>query len=262
MAAADPENGPVSTGRAFFWMAVYVLLSTAGIIGLNHLMMPQQHGLAIFGVWLLNLILIFSLAAGFYRKTGGRGWIPLLVIAYAVYSLVYGIMLGHIPRLFLLRESPPISVLDADHPPHDSYDVYHFIDGRVDLTQVARTSLKGRNGTVFYHVAPLVSADYRRGDRITAWVGDADLENLIPGAWKENLRGGYRLGLDGTYEDLVRDQVRSKSLPAGPTAPILHWSADPRSGFLRKGFIELAIFLAIGLVGLLAVLIPDRRRVS
>jgi hypothetical protein len=257
MATAEPEQAPVSVAAAFCWMMLYVLLSTAGIVGLNHLMMPQRNGLAIFGVWLLNLILIIVLAGWFSGRTGGRGWIPILVMAYAVYSLVYGVMLGHIPRLFFLRESPPISVREADH---GAYDVYHFSDGHVDLTQVARTTLRGRNGSFTYLVAPLVSEDWKRGDRITAWVGESSLDSLIPGSWTENHRGGYRLGLDGTYEDLVKDRVRSRSLPASPTAPILQWSPDPKGGYLKEGWIELGIFIAIGLVGLVSVLISGRRR--
>jgi hypothetical protein len=258
MATAEPEQAQVSMGAAFCWMFFYVLLSTAAIVGLNHLMMPQRNGLALFGVWLLNLILILGLAGWFNGRTGGRGWMPILVIAYAVYSLAYGVMLGHIPRLFFLRESPLLSVHDAGHPPHDAYDVYHFSDGHVDLSQVARTTLRGRNGSVTYLVAPLVSEDWKRGDRITAWVGESSLDSLIPGSWAVNNRGGYRLGLDGTYEDLVKDRIRSRSLLASPTAPILQWSPDPKGGYLREGWIELGIFIAIGLVGLVSVLIPGR----
>lgn len=251
----ETERREVSTGVAFLWMAAYTGLTTAGIIGLNHLLMPQRNGLAIFGVWLLTLILIFVLAGIFHRRTGGRGWIMLLVIGYAVYSCVYGVMLGHVPRLFLLRESPRISVREADRA---AYDVYHFSDGRVEVSLVARTQLSGRNGPVYYRVAPLVPADWKRGDPITAWVGDSGLHYFLPASWAEDCRGGYRLGLDTTYEDLVRNHVRLRSLPSSPTAPILEWSRDPKAGFVKEGWIELSIILALDLLGLASVFAGKR----
>ena len=251
----NTEQREVPTGVAFLWMVAYTGLTTAGIIGLNHLMMPQRNGLAIFGVWLLNLILIFGLTAVFFRRIGGRGGMLLLVIGYAVYSLVYGVILGHVPRLFLLRESPPISVREADRAP---YDVYHFTDGRVETSLVARTKLSARGSAVYYRVAPLVPPDWKRGDPITAWVGDSSKDYLLPASWAEDCRGGYRHGLDTTYGDLVKDVVRWRSLQASPTAPILEWSKDPKAGFLQAGWIELSIILALDLAGLVSVFIRPR----
>src|SRR5256885_1674316 len=99
--APEPQ---VPVGAALLWMVLYLALTNAGLVTLTHLLGPQKNGLAMFGIWLLQLILILGLGAWANGKTGGRGWLFILVILFAVYGLVYSLMLGHIPKVFRLRE--------------------------------------------------------------------------------------------------------------------------------------------------------------
>src|SRR5262249_23919209 len=152
-----------------------------------------------------------------------------------------------------LRESPAISVNDADQPPNDAFDVYHFSDARVYLKGAFRRIERGRNGSITYWVAPLGPPDWKRGDRITAWVGHSGEDLYAPASWQEELGGRYRLGLDNTFEEMIREAVKADRVKASQTSPILEWSRDPRADYRQQGIIELCIFGAIGLVGLAAV---------
>jgi len=258
MARTDPAEPRVSAASAFLWMTLYLALTNIGIIGLSHLGMPQRSGAAMFGVWILQLILIFGLAGWFNRRLGGRGWLPILVIAFAILALIYGLLLGHIPRVFLVRESPLVTVSEAAQPSTAENDVFFFSDARVDLDHVYRRKLRNRGGSVTYLVAPLVPIERRSGDPVTAWVAATGLTPEIPASWREKLRGGYRVGLDSLYEEIVEEHVRAGPLRSSPGAPILVWSGDPKGDFRTAGFLELSLFLAIDAVGLVTVLLSGR----
>jgi len=240
---------------ALLWMTLYLALTNVGIIAIAHTMVPQHNGLAKFGIWILQLILILGLTAWVNGKTGGRGLLFVLVIGFSVYSLVYGLMLGHIPRLFALRETPLIPVRDAARPEYFGFDVYHFSDGKVGLKYVSHRTLAGKNGRSHYYLAPLLPPDWKRGDRIPAWVGESDLGLGVPEYWTEDWRGGYRIGLDSKFEDMLQDRDMDSDLRSQSGAPILTWSKDPKREFIRVGYGELAFFLAIDLIGLVSLLL-------
>lgn len=251
MDQAVAQEPQVSVGAALVWMVVYLALTNVGLVILTHLVGPLKNGLAMFGVWLLQLILIMGLAGWVNEKMGGRGWLFIVVILLAVYGLVYGLMLGHIPTLFRLRETPVIPVRDAARPEYADCDVFHFADGSVDVAHIRRRTTVGRNGRVNCFLAPVLPPDWKSGDPVPAWVGGSEISNLRPGCWDEDWRGGCRIGLDPTYEEMAREE--SSRHASAPNAPVLTWSKDPAADLRRVGLWELGIFLAIDAFGLVSV---------
>jgi hypothetical protein len=248
---------PVGLPAALLWMTLLLLLVNAGILLVSHLMFPQSSGWALFGGWLLDLVVIFVLAGWIGSKLGGRGVLPILCILFAVYALVYGLMGGHIPRLFKVRETPVIPVRDADQDAHRSSDVFHFSDGRIELKYLGTRTLGGggRGMKSYYRCAPLVPADWKPSDPVTAWVVDCGGDVFLPASWKEDWRGGYEPGLDSIYRELVRETAAGRSLNSRADVPIVIWSQDPMRDFRRVAAWQLGFLLAIDLVGWVAVIL-------
>jgi len=241
-------------------MLLLLVLVNGGILLVTYAVMPQSNGWALFGGWLLNLLLIVVVCGGIGSKLRGNGAPIFLIILFAVYSLVYSVMGGQLPRLFRLRETPIIPARDADLEAYRNADVFHFSDGRVDLKQAARRVLSGRGRRVHYRVAPLLPPDWKRDDPIPAWVADSGLEASLPASWTEDYRGGFDAGFDSTYRDLVIETAQQRSLRTSRTCPILIWSAAPRDDFRRWGFWQLGFLLAIDMVGFGSLLWPSRAR--
>ncbi|HZF00129.1 MAG TPA: hypothetical protein VE981_24175 [Planctomycetota bacterium] len=247
------SQAPVSVGVALLWMTLYLALTTAGLIALTHLVGAQKNGLAMFGIWLLQLILIMGLAGWVNGKMGDRGGaLFIVIILFAIYSLVYGLLLGHIPQLFRLRETPVIPLSDAAKPEYAGFDVFRFSDGKVDIRHIQRRTTVARNGRVNYFMAPVLPPDWKSGDPVPAWVAGEDINGNRPGSWDEDWRGGYRIGLETHYQEMVESSGPSHK--TAPNAPILTWSKEPKAELLRVAWLEFGGFLLIDAIGLIAVL--------
>jgi len=64
------------------------------------------------------------------------------VVLFLGFGLYYHNLGGHLPALLVLRETPLISVRDADRYP--GYDVYHLSDGRVNLKGETSWGFRGK----------------------------------------------------------------------------------------------------------------------
>lgn len=232
--------------KALLGILAFIVMTNVGILAVTHWLMPQREGGALFGGWMLNLVVIF-VSAGIASKAGAPGgamFAPLILLA--VYSLVYGMVGGHIPHALRLRESPVMPVADAGT---QEYDVYRFSDGRVDPKHIEHLSIPGR-GRMHYYAAPVVPPGWKPGDQVPAWVVASSKDPGYPANWDQELRGGYVPGLDEKYRELIEKASANKATPTRPSAPVLFWSEDPRSGYMATAWWELGGLILIDLVGI------------
>src|SRR5262249_50333307 len=121
----------MSKGKALLGTLLYLLTGSAAVVGINGLMMPYRTGGGMFLGWLLCLAAL-AIAGGAQAKLklGNSSVFFLPFLLFALYSMLYGVLGGLLPRLVTLRETPPISVAEADQPAHETCDVFHFSDGK------------------------------------------------------------------------------------------------------------------------------------
>ncbi len=224
----------------------FIVMTNVGIIAVTHWLMPQGAGWALFGGWLLNLVVI-AVSAGIASSAGASSsamFVPFILLA--VYSLVYGIIGGHIPRAFRLRESPVMTVADAGK---QVYDVYRFSDAHVETKHLEHLTVPGR-GRLYYYAAPVVPAGWKPGDPVPAWVVHSSKQPGYPADWDKEFRGGYDPGFDDRYRELMEGASRNKATPTSPNAPVLMGAEDPRSGFMSTAWWELGGLILIDLVAI------------
>jgi hypothetical protein len=248
----QPEPPTPSVGASLLGMLAFLALTNVGMMVVTHWVMPQREGWGMFGGWLLNLVVIFGSFALCNR--GNQGWL-LLSIPFAVFALMYGIVGGHIPRAIRVRESPVLPVADADRP-EQRFDVWHFSDGKIEMKYAGSERVRARSMSIYYHVAPVVPADWKPSDKVPAWVVSSEGNGPYPESWDHDYRGGYDAGLDSRFREIVQNTARRRSLQTSETAPLLIWSEDPKKAFMSVAWIELGFLLAIDLVGIVMVLWP------
>jgi len=239
---------------------LFLAASSAAVVGINAAMMPYRTGGGMFLGWLLCLIAV-AVSAGVAAKLSPEGAWFLPVILFALFSCVYGIVGGNIPRLVFLRETPLLTVKEAAQPPHDSADVFHFSDGRVSkryhwTRRVSRKMLAAG----FYHVAPVLPEGWKESDPITLWaVGEANGE-FPSDAWRKAGSGGYREISDATYRNMIEDGVARSHLVSAPRAPLIQLEDDPREALRKAGRFELWCFVGVLAVSLVILLLPLVRK--
>lgn len=248
------------SGRAasLGWSVVFILVANAGILGINAAMIPYASGGTMFLGWLLGLIVVVVAAGAVSKKLSGAAGPFVAVILLAVLSLVYAALGGRLPKALFLRESPAISVSDADLPAHAGCDVFHFTDGRVHPTlrglRSQTTKTRGFAArTVSYQVAPLVPEGWKASDPIPAWVAAV---GALPASWSQDLRGGYRVDSEPLYREIIEETTARHRLTSRGGAPILVWERDPRAALLAIARVELGILIAADLVILASLVVP------
>lgn len=156
---------------SFLGVIAFVLAAGAEIVSIHALLMPYRTGGGMFLGWLLCLIALAVTGGGLAKlKLGSSGAFFLPFLLFAIFSCVYGIVGGQLPRLLVLRETPLLSTADAALPAHRTSHVFHLSDGHVppkyhSTRRVSRKmSAAGR-----YHVAPIVPPGWKESDPVPAW---------------------------------------------------------------------------------------------
>src|SRR5690242_11656705 len=113
-------------------MLAFLALTNIGILAVTHWLGPQREGWALFGCWLLNLVVVGVSAAVAGKAVWEAPWSFVVIILLAIYACVYGMAGGRAPRVLRTRESPVTAIADVgkDSQP---FDVWHFSDGRINL---------------------------------------------------------------------------------------------------------------------------------
>src|SRR6185295_10438597 len=230
-------------------MLAFLALTNVGILAVTHLMGPQRSGWALFGCWLLNLGVVGVAAAIVGKAPFEAPGSFVVLILLALFACIYGVVGGRAPKVFSLRESPLLAIADVGTDPQ-KFDVWRFSGGRINLDLVAHREMWMRNHRLHYYAAPVLPADWKKGDPIPAWVVHSSGSFGVPESWKKECSGGY----DEEYRKLVEDTSRSRSLNTRANAPILTCSDDPRNDFLGTAWFELGALLLIDLVGVVSAL--------
>jgi hypothetical protein len=219
---------------------LYLVAGSAEIVGINASMMPYRSGGGMFFGWLLCLAAMAITGGVLSKVMLGKG--SHLVIPFfflSLYSCLYGVLGGQLPRLISLRETGVISVTEADQPPNQSRHVFHFADGRVhpNYHWTREISRKMRAGS--YHVAPIVPEGWKESDPVPVWaVGEGD--GRFPSeAWTKTGVGGYRAISDATYRDMIEQRASSSRVVSKPNAPLLFLDDHPREALLAAARFEL-----------------------
>jgi len=261
MSAPDAPVRKPGFLATLLWGAAFVALVNVGVLGINAAMMPYASGGGYFGGWMLSLVVIFGCCALVAKGLGEGGGLFIGIIAFAVCSLAFEFMGGRIYKLGNVKESPVITVAEADQPAHAACDVFRFTDGRIDRKYYGIRDVGGRRRRIYYYVAPLVPDGWKDTDPVTAWVA-AEVEYLgMPASWDQPLRGGYRAGLDSiTFKELVDQTAAGRHLVSRANAPILIWDAQPRDALEFGARAELWGLLAVDALVLVSMLFPFFRR--
>lgn len=261
--APSPAPSP-SPAASAAWSLLYVVVVTAGILGIHTLMMPYGSGGTMFLGWLLTVGVLVISSGAVARRISASGVLFFAVIAYAVLSLIYSAMGGMLPRILGIRETPAIAVAEADRPEHARAHVFHFTDGRVALNYEGTEVLSRKRGRITYYVAPVVPEGWKATDPVPAWVAAESwrTEGVSTG-WKSPWRGGYRIRPEIAFDRLVRETAGRHRLVTAPNAPILVWSQDPRADLDSRVKAELWSVVVVDLVVLASLillpLLPKRR---
>ena len=255
---ADEPPRPL---RALAGMAVFLPAANAAVVAIHALMMPYRSGGGMFFGWLLCLTAI-AIAAGVSSKAagGGGGGLFVPVLLFAIFSCVYGIVGGQLPRLLILRETPVLSVAEADRPEYESSHVFHFSGGQVlRRYHWTRRISRKMSAAGFYHVAPVVPDGWKPSDPVTLWaVGEGT--GLPSDAWKNPVSGGYREISDATYRDMIERGLPGTGLVSAPRAPLVVLDDHPREALQKAARFELGWLLAANVGSLVALLVPLVRR--
>jgi hypothetical protein len=248
----------MSLGRTLPGTLLFLLAGSAAVVGINGLMTPYRTGGGMFLGWLLCLAALAA-AGGVLAKwklgDSGRFFLPFLL--FALYSCLYGILGGLLPRLVTLRETPAISVAEAGQPAYETSDVFHFSDGNVlkryrSTRQVSRRMLAAG----FYHAAPVVPEGWKESDPVPLWAVGEFQGKAFPDDWTKPVRGGYRLISDATY----RNMIEGNGLTSQPRAPMVILDEHPREALLSAARIELWGLVAVWGLSLAVPLLLALRR--
>jgi hypothetical protein len=228
---------------SFLGMIVFVLAACAQVVAIHAAMMPYRTGGGMFLGWLFCLLAL-AVTGGLLAKIklGSSGAFFLPFLLFAVFSCVYGIVGGQLPRLLVLRETPLLSAADAALPAHESSHVFHLSDGLVlrkyhSTQRVSRKmSAAGR-----YHVAPIVPRGWKESDPVPAWAVGEGPGEFPSDAWRQDVGGGYRCIADATY----REMIAGGRLTSKPGAPLLFLTEHPREALLADARFELWCLLGV-----------------
>lgn len=232
----------------------FLVAANAATVGIHAAMMPYRSGGGMFLGWLLCIAAFAVTAAVVSKAPGGGDGLFLPFLLFCIFSCIYGIVGGRLPRLWSLRETPLLSVKEADRPPHDASHVFHLSDGHVDRRYHNFRITRLRTGRTSAHVAPIVPEGWKESDPITLWaVGERDDgSSVMP--WGGDVRGGYSPASVAEYEQLIRDEVSRYRLVSSPTAPMILLAEDPRGSLLAAVRWELWALLALNVLSLGGVL--------
>src|SRR5258706_6811731 len=147
-------TAPTKQGGAIgiLWVLILIAVTNIAIVFITWCLLPSTNGFAMFVAWVLNVIVTLVAAVLTEKRLKGGGMLIVPIAGYILFSLVYGIMGGRIPKVFRIRETPTISVKEADRYP--GHDVYHFSDGRVNTRYASLRRMGGRPRRYYYHAAP------------------------------------------------------------------------------------------------------------
>jgi len=242
---------------AFPGTILLLLAGSAEIVGINAAMMPYRTGGGMFVGWLLCLAAIAASAGLLSKLMPGRGGVLFLpVFLLFIYSCLYAVLGGQMPRLLSLRETGVISVTEADQPPHESSDVFHFSDGRVSRRYHWTRSISRKMRAGSYHVAPVVPEGWRESDPITLWAVGEGSGEFPSDAWRKSGVGGYRAISDATFRDMIEQGVSSSRLVSRPRAPLVFLDDHPREALLSAARFELWGLLGVSVLSLAALVLP------
>ncbi len=240
-------------------VVLLVLAASAEVVGIHALMMPYRTGGGMFLGWLLCLAAV-AVTGGVLAKAGlgssGSFFAPFLL--FAIFSCVYGVLGGQLPRLLLLRETPPIPLAEAAQPAHHASHVFHLRDGLVQRRHHWRRRVSRKMSAGSYHVAPIVPEGWKESDPVPAWAVGEGTGEFPSEAWRKGVGGGYRCIADATY----RDMIEHGPLASSPGAPLLVLDEHPREALLAAARVELWGLLAAAGLSLLSGVLPLARRNS
>lgn len=241
-------------------VAAFLLAADTATLAIHHAMMPYRSGGGMFLGWLLCIAAFAVVAAVVSKRTGGGGGLFLPLLLFCLFSCLYGVVGGRLPRLWSLRETPLLSVKEADRPPHAGSHVFHLSDGRVDRRYHHFAVHRTKVGRTSSHVAPIVPDGWKESDPVTLWaVGERnDGSSFMP--WSGEARGGFVPPSVAEYQQLIRDEVARHRLVASPTAPMILLSDDPRPALLAAARRELWALIAVNVLSLGASAVPLLRR--
>jgi hypothetical protein len=239
---------------------VFLLAANAATVAIHAAMMPYRTGGGMFLGWLLCIAAFAVTAAVVSKRTGQGGGLFLPFLLFCIFSCLYGVVGGRLPRLWSLRETPVLTVKEADRPPHAASHVFHFSDGHIDRRYHNFAIHRTKVGRTSSHVAPIVPEGWQESDPITLWaVGERnDGSSFMP--WSRDARGGYTPASVAEYEQLIRDEISRHSLVSSPTAPMILLSDDPRPSLLAAARMELWALLAVNVLSMGGLLLPFVRR--
>jgi len=244
---------------SFLGVLLFVLAACAEIVGIHALLMPYRTGGGMFLGWLLCLMAL-AITGGVLAKykLGSSGSFFLPFLLFAIFSCVYGIVGGQLPRLLVLRETPLIPAAEAALPLHESSHVFHLSDGLVHRRyQSTRRVSRKMSAAGSYHVAPIVPEGWKESDPVPAWAVGEGPGEFPSDAWRKAVGGGYRCIADATY----RDMIAGGRLTSKPGAPFLFLDEHPREALLADARFELWCLLAVAALSLASgVLLLIRRR--
>jgi hypothetical protein len=110
----------------------------------------------------------------------------------------------------------------------------------------------------FYHAAPVVPEGWKESDPVPLWAVGEFQGHAFPDAWRNPVRGGYRVISDATYRDLIS----GNGLTSRPRAPMIVLDDHPREALLADARFELWWLLAaagLSLAGALVILLRIKR---
>jgi uncharacterized membrane protein YhaH (DUF805 family) len=245
---------------ALLWNLLFVIVVNAGLIGINHWMMPYSSGGTLFLGWVVCVILVVVAAAWISKRLGDKNTLFISVILFAVFDLLYGAVGGHLPVFLGIRETQVISVKDADRSPDNACDVFHFSDGKVSLRHAFTRKYQGKRGTLCYHVAPVVPGGWQESDPVTLWVAEDGSNEAAPGGWRKDFRGGYSAAAESNFRELIQVRAAANHLVTSPGAPVIYWREHPREALLAQATFELWGLLGVDFIVLASPLLPLLRR--
>jgi len=211
------------------------------------------------------------------------GKIQILALILAAAASIFWSIMGF--STFLQLFAPGVyGISVAQAPRHPEAGMFVFVDGKVRVDLVGEASESAvfvdekswhrRETESRYRAAPLVHKGWVPGDPVPVWVACSDsigdygfLAERISGCmktWKENHRAGYvvrdNLSAAG-YDAAIAHAVKLHGLKRDNRAPVIVWSADPRSDLfdlVRPGFIVIVCLHAIWFIAFPIALVLRR----
>ncbi|MEI1278629.1 hypothetical protein V6Z05_09910 [Leptospira venezuelensis] len=179
---------------------------------------------------------------------------------------VSSLYLSHAFGFFLGLKSPEQTIFQKESGPSNSH-IYRFTDSKfLYKYQVTKTTPGSIKKTLYFHVAPWVSSDWKEGDEVLTWAVCPQFSEKVCDWDKQNSRVGQSLahsniaGLSSYYAEAVQEACKKFGFDLPKSPRILLPISNPEEVLFNMGVLGLASLLALNYIWIIGILVWNKRR--